>query len=240
MTNWIVEVQSEMIVDELNALFPEGSHSKFLLDDLEVEEKEVQATLKKVIWKNFAGQVCDTELVKGMTSFFQKYESARIFYMDCDGILIFERKDGRKTLVLCELKSNYDTTKIYKAYQQILSSCIKFKLLLNLLPSCRAEEWDVKGFIFSKPKLNKDKLLRDLSKQSQLSRDDDNRKVAELAMKLWDKSSMPLGITPGECREVNELPLGERVLFPLLQLYHIEVDSQSNTCEVDARQYIWP
>lgn len=55
MTNWIVEVQSEMIVDELNALFPEGSHSKFLLDDLEVEEKEVQATLKKVIWKNLAG-----------------------------------------------------------------------------------------------------------------------------------------------------------------------------------------
>ena len=174
-----------------------------------------------------------------MTSFFQKYESGRIFYMDCDGILIFG-KDSRKTLVLCELKSNYDTTKIYKAYQQILSSCIKFRLLLNLLPNYRAEEWDVKGFIFSKPKLNKDKLLRDLSKQSQLSRDDDNRKVAELAMKLWDKSSMPLEITPGKCREVNELPLGERVLFPLLQLYHSEVDSQSNTCEVDARQYIWP
>lgn len=239
MTNWIVEVQSEMIVDELNALFPKGSHSEFLLDDLEVEEKEVQATLKKVIWKNLAGQVCDTELVKGMTSFFQKYKSGRIFYMDCDGILIFERKDGRKTLALCELKSNYDTTKIYKAYQQILSSCIKFKLLLNLLPSYRAEEWDVKGFIFSKPKLSKDKLLRDLSKQSQLSRDDDNRKVAELAMKLLT-SPMPLEITPGECREVNGLPLGERVLFPLLQLYHIEVDSQSNTCEVDARQYILP
>lgn len=240
MTNWIVEVQSEMIVDELNALFPKGSHSEFLLDDLEVEEKEVEATLKKVIWKNLEGQVCDTELVKGMTSFFQKYESARIFYLDCDGILIFEREDSRKTLVLCELKSNYDTTKIYKAYKQILSSCIKFKLLLNLLPRYRAEEWDVKGFIFSKPKPSKDKLLRDLSKQSQLSRDDDNRKGAELATKLWNKSSMPLGITPGECREVNELPLGERVLFPLLQLYHIEVDSLSNTCEVDARQYIWP
>ena len=239
MTNWIVEVQSEMIVDELNALFPEGSHSKFLLDDLEVEEKEVQATLKKVIWKNLAGQVCDTELVKGMTSFFQKYESGRVFYMDCDGILIFG-KDSRKTLVLCELKSNYDTTKIYKAYQQILSSCIKFRLLLNLLPSYRAEEWDVKGFIFSKPKPSKDKLLRDLSKQSQLSRDDDNRKGVDLATKLWNKSPMPLGITPGECREVNELPLGERVLFPLLQLYHIEVDSLSNTCEVDARQYTWP
>lgn len=240
MTNWIVEVQSEMIVDDLNALFPEGRHSKFLLDDLEVEEKEVQATLKKVIWKNLAGQVCDTELVKGMTSFFQKYESARIFYLDCDGILIFEREDSRKTLVLCELKSNYDTTKIYKAYKQILSSCIKFRLLLNLLPSYRAEEWDVKGFIFSKPKPSKDKLLRDLSKKFQLSRDDDNRKGVELATKLWNKSPMPLGITPGECREVNELPLGERVLFPLLQLYHIEVDSQSNTYEVDARQYIWP
>lgn len=240
MTNWIVEVQSEMIVDELNDLFPKGSHSKFLLDDLEVEEKEVEATLKKVIWKNLAGQVCDTELVKGMTSFFQKYESGRIFYLDCDGILIFERKDSRKTLVLCELKSNYDTNKIYKAYQQILSSCIKFKLLLNLLPSYRAEEWDVKGFIFSKPKPSEDKFLRDLSKQSQFSRDDDNHKGAELATKLWNQSPMPLEITPGECREVNELPLGERVLFPLLQLYHIEVDSLSNTCEVDARQYIQP
>lgn len=240
MTNWIVEVQSEMIVDELNALFPKGSHSEFLLDDLEVEEKEVEATLKKVIWKNLEGQVCDTELVKGMTSFFQKYESGRIFYLDCDGILIFERKDSRKTLVLCELKSNYDTTKIYKAYKQILSSCIKFKLLLNLLPRYRAEEWDVKGFIFSKPKPSKDKFLRDLSKQSQLRRDDDNRKGAELAMKLWDKSPKPLEITPGECRVVNGLPLGERVLFPLLQLYHIEVDSHSNTCEVDARQYILP
>lgn len=238
MTNWIVDERNKMIVNDLNAIFPNGSHSEYLLDDLEIEESESEATLKKVIWKNCEGQVCDTRLVKGMTSFFQKYRSGRIFYLDCDGILIFEGEGGRKTLVLCELKSNYDTSKIYKAYKQILSSCIKFRLLLNLLPSYRAEEWDVKGFIFTKPKPSKDNLLRDLSKQSQLRRDDDYRKGAELAMKLCDKSPMPLEIISEECQEVNGLPLGERVLFPKLQLYHVEVDRLSDTYEVDARQYI--
>lgn len=225
-----------MVCDELKELFPKYDKMCYVSDNAEVIEVGGNAKVKKVIWKDGGCQICDPLLIKDLTAFFQLSESKSILHKHCDGILIFDGSEGKRNLVFCELKSSFDTKELYRGYQQIISSCIKMKLLLNLLPNYTYDDYEVKGFIFSKPK--KKGLLRDLYKQSLLPKQSQNNKEANFILKLCTKENKPYVVQPADHGVLDEVPLGKNVLFSTMELYHIEVPQENGICEIYVSDYI--
>lgn len=205
---------------------------RYVSDKAEVEETEEDAKIKKVVLENSCCQVIDTKVIKELSSFFQKAGSDQLFFKDCDGVFLYDGYNGKKHLIFCELKSEFRTPKIYDGYKQILSSCIKLKMLMNLLPNYRKDDYKVIGFIFSRPK----KELRDLHKRGLLP--SKNREI-DFVWNLCYRTKEPFyKLTAKECTEIKDLHLGENVLFDTLELHHIAVDAPNETYRLDIQQYI--
>ena len=102
---------------------------------------------------------------------------------------------------------------------------------MNLLPNYRKDDYEVLGFIFSRPK----KDLRDWYKQSLLSYK--NREASFVRRLCYTKESA-YKLTTKECFEIKDLKLGENVLFDTLELHHIAVDAPNDTYRLDVEQYI--
>ena len=92
--------------------------------DISIKETSSQSKVKELIWSNSCFQYIDPTIVKDLTSFFQKANSSDIFHSDCDGITILE-ENGKKYLFLSELKSTFDSSDVFHAREQIISSYIK-------------------------------------------------------------------------------------------------------------------
>ena len=204
---------------------------RYISDNAEVEETKEDAKVRKVVLENSCCQVIDPLMVKEFSSFFDKAGSDDIFLKDCDGIFLYDGSNGKKHLIFCELKSEFSTTKIYDGYKQILSSCIKLKMLMNLLPNYRKDDYEVIGFIFSRPK----KELRDFYKQGLLS---SKNREANFVRKLCYTKESSYKLTTKECPEIKDLKLGENVLFDTLKLHHIAVAAPNETYRLDVQQYI--
>lgn len=69
---------------------------------------------------------------------------------DSDGFLITE-VNGKKTIVVSELKSSLDSSDLLKAYRQIVFTYIKIHMLLSLCASFQIEDFDIVGIIACKP-----------------------------------------------------------------------------------------
>ena len=220
-----------MTCDDFKRIFPKYQGTSYVSDKAGVEETEGNAKVRKVVLENSCCQVIDPLMVKELSSFFEKANSDNLFLKDCDGIFLYDGSKGKKYLVFCELKSEFSTTKIYEGYKQILSSCIKLKLLMNLLPNYRKDDYKVIGFIFSRPK----KELRDLHKQGLLP---SKNREANFVRRLCYTKESSYKLTTKECVEIKDLHLGENVLFDTLELHHIAVDAPNETCRLDVQQYI--
>ena len=110
--------------DDLKVLFPKYS-MEYCKGAVSITENSSSAKVKELIWSNSNFHKIDSTIVKDMKSFFETAKSSDIFFLDCDGIVIFE-KEGRKYMFFSELKSSFDTS------ESLLdtSTCNKGALLL--------------------------------------------------------------------------------------------------------------
>ena len=218
------------ISQDLNTLLPQYSCS-YCHNAVSVIETSSTAKIREVRWTNSCFHTIDCKIIKNLKSFFGS--SPEILHYDCDGIITFE-EDGKKYMFLSELKSTFDTSDIYKAYKQIISSYIKVNVILNMSRCYNKEEYVVKGFIFSKP-ADKDYLM-DLSKMQQFNPRHRHRTEAELCNDVCCSRERKTKIHTNECNELKGLPLSERVLFDEMEIHFVEVSSDS--IELDVHSYI--
>ncbi len=222
------------IKDFLDAVAPRYA-SPIKRGAVEILEHDSKALVKKVVWTDADFHHLDHQMAKDMTSFFTLAGSPEVFNHDCDGVVIFEL-DGRKYMFLTELKSGFSTEVLMKAKTQIISSFLKTNMLLHLSSCYRLEDYIVKGFIVGRsPKAD---FKINLYKGSMLP---DKGKVREfdLTRKFFCKNpSRSIVLKPTDFICLSGLPLGDRGIFPEIDLHYIEIDSQSSEISLSVRNFL--
>lgn len=223
-----------MTCEDLKKLFPAYVSTGYSLRSLTIKETDIQAKVKEVIWTNSDFQNIEQKVVKDMTSFFQKAGTDDIFHHDCDGIMIFE-EGGKKYMFFSELKSTFDSSDIYTAKDQIISSYLKINMLLNLLQNYKTEDYIVKGFIFSYPpppsyiyELNRSRYFPEKSKY---------KTESEFILDICHFGTSTK-LTPLSCHKLKGLPLGDRGVFHEIEIHHIQVPKGDSSITLDVQKYI--
>ena len=202
---------------------------------VEIIEHESGAKVKKVTWIGSNFDHFDHSLAKDLTDFFKPAGSPDVFRHDCDGVILFE-EDGRKYMFLTELKSNFCTQKLLEAKTQIASSFLKTNMLLHLSLCYKLEDYTIKGFIVGRPPKSDFKVS--LHKGSMLS-DKQKEREYDLARRLLILSrTQSATFRPYELFCLRGLPLGNRGLFPKIELHFIEVHEPASEITLDIRNYI--
>ena len=194
-----------------------------------------QLQVEKVTWTGADFQHMDHQLSKDMKSFFDLAGSPDVFRKDCDGVVLFE-DDGKKYMFLTELKSNFATEVLLKAKTQIVSSFLKTNMLLHLSACYRLEDFIIKGFIVGYPPRRD--FLMDLHRQSMVSK---NKKEHEysLARKLWfNNPAHSITLKPTDFLCLKHLPLGDRGIFPKIDLHYIPVNPPDREISLSVRNFI--
>lgn len=208
------------VKDFLDAIVPRYS-SPLKKGSVDILEHDPKSRVKRLMLTGADFQHFDHGMAKDMTSFFTKAGSPDVFRHDCDGVVLFEF-DNRKYMFLCELKSGFDTEKLYEAKTQIMSSFLKTNMLLHLYTCYKIEDYIVKGFIIGYPP--KRDFLMNLHKQSMLA-DKPKQRQYNLAKKLFvGNSERKIILKPTDFYCIKGLPLGERGIFPEMELRFIEVN----------------
>lgn len=208
----------------------------YFRDSVSVKETTPHSKVKEVVWSNSCFQQIDSEIVKDMSAFFRKAQSADVFHYDCDGITIFE-ENGKKYMFLSELKSTFDSRDILHAREQIISSYIKINMAMNLLHCYNANEFIAKGFIVCLP--HQKEYVRDLHKAQFLPGGSQYKEEAKLVLDLcYRNDSKKTIIKPSDCYKLKGLPLGDRCLFNEMELYLIEVPHGTERITLNVNDYI--
>lgn len=223
------------LINDLKTITPIYNHH-VSRGSVDILEHGGQATVTKVTWHNSDFNNIDAQLAKDATSFFTICNAPEVFRKDCDGIMTFER-DGKKYMFLTELKSNFSTQDLVKAKSQIMASFIKTNMILHLLSSYKIEDYTVKGFIVGHPP--KTDFLVTLHQLTSLPKDDQKRREYDLAMRLFLYSKdCHTTLTPKDFFCIKGLPLGNRGVFPKIDLHFIEVPYGSSSTTLDVTNYL--
>lgn len=218
----------------LDAVVPRYS-SVIYRGSVEVLEHEPGALVKKVVWTGADFQFWDHQMSKDMTSFFTIANSPETFRKDCDGVMLFE-KDGRKYMFLTELKSGFGTEKLHKAKTQIVSSFLKTNMLLHLSKKYKIEDYIIKGFIVGYPP--KADFMFNMAKGVMLSDVNREREFA-LAKKLFIKNDHhSIVLQPSDFFCLKTLPLGDRGIFPEIELHFIPVQPYDSDISLKVDDYL--
>lgn len=205
----------------------------YVESDLTIHEASEQSKVKDIIWTNANFQVFDPDIAKDLTSFFQGANAGDIFDFNCDGAFLFQG-DNKKYLFLCELKSTFDSSDIYKASNQIISTYIKLSMVLNLLPNYRKDDIIVKGFIFSRPA---DKIyLRDLHKQSMMGSKSRYPTEADFCYNLCYNKGKTYVLNFRSCHQFKDIPIGSETIADSIEFYHIPVEAPETSITVDVNE----
>ncbi|GHT39918.1 hypothetical protein FACS189437_04670 [Bacteroidia bacterium] len=196
-------------------------------------EKDANAKVNEVKWINSDFDYIDTEIVKDLTSFFRLSQSHEIFHKDCDGIIVLE-ENGKKYIFLSELKSSFDTSDLYSAMHQIISSYIKINMVLHLLINYRNSDYIFKAFIISLPPQRD--YISTLHKQLMLPSSSQFKVDADFSAELYVHKKVKLKAT--ECEKLKGLQLGSNCLFKDLEFYYIDVPHGQNSITLDALSYL--
>lgn len=207
-----------------------------------IMEHDSGASVKRVTWINSDFFHLTHDLAKDMKPFFEGANSPEIFRKDCDGIIFFE-KEGKKYMFLTELKSKFDSSQLFKAKTQIISSFIKANMLFHLSPCYRIEEYIIKGFIVSHAPTSE--FIVNLRKADMLPYNRIKPDMS-LALKLFLKDNIhrPTDnvhkalLTPVQCSCLSGLRLGDRGIFPRIELYHISVPEGNDSVTLNIDDYI--
>lgn len=223
-----------MYCDDVKLLLPKyANNTGYAMNSYTIHEPNVDVKVKDVVWINGNFQYFDNTIVKDMSGFFQLAHAADAFKMDCDGIFLVQGT-SKKYLFLCELKSSFDSSDIYHASEQIISSFIKINAILNILPNYNINDIEVRGFIFSRPADKK--LYRDFYKKS-LSSKSKYCTEPELVINIcYGKKNYVL--RPKDCYILKDLPLGNNGVFSQIEFYHIDVPDPQLNITLDVRNYI--
>lgn len=202
-----------------------------------VKESNSKAKVREVIWTNARFQYIEPAIVKDMTSFFQQAQSPSIFHSDCDGIMLFDGNNGEKYIFLSELKSTFDSSDIYHAKDQIISSYLKINMVMHLLYAYNREDYIVKGFIFSYPPQKS--YLQELYKQQMMNPSTGRYKTeAEFVLDLCYGSNKISFLRPTDCHCLKNLPLGDRGIFDKIEFHFVEVPVGQQSITLDVQQFI--
>lgn len=218
---------------DLKVLFPKYDFG-IRQDMVSITETSQDSKVKEVKWVNSDFQYFDAQIVKDLSSIFQKSKSPKIFKYDCDGIIIFDGGNGSKYMFLTELKSAFDSTDIFKARNQIISSFMKINLILNLVRGYNLNDFIVKGFIASQePNSNS---IWNISKSSFLKPGEKYQSEAEFVSQLCSKNRHTT-IKSQNCYELKDLPLGENGIFRKIEFYYIPVPKDQQSITIDVNKY---
>lgn len=218
--------------DSLKSYFPAYDFKK-VTGSLEILEPDKGAKVRRVVWNYPSFQVIDPAIIKEFTSLYDKGGSRDIFRKDCDGIFICEH-EGNKYFIFNELKSTFDTSDIYKAKKQIISSYLKMNLLMHLAPGYRNEDFRIKGFIFSHPP--HDSFINDLKDKLSLPRQSEWRKDAEFVSDLIVRGKNIF--QPLDFSSLKGLQFGDRGIFNHLELYYIPVPKGCNSLSLNLLNFL--
>ena len=203
--------------------------------NVHINEKSPSAKVKEIIWTGSDFHKVDSTVVKDMTSFFQMAGSPEIFNLDCDGIILFE-KDSQKYIFFSELKSTFDTSDIFYAKDQIISSYLKINMIMHLLHCYNYNDFIVKGFIAClSPNMS---FLRDLYKEQLLKSGSRYKSDADFAIDLCYFSKRSTVLQPTDCFKLKDLPLGNTGIFKTMEFHYIEVPIGKSSVTVDVNAYI--
>lgn len=132
------------ICDKWNKIYSKDCYKASLIDSvLPVLETDKNARFKKLIIKEIRETVvfpvlsvsCETRL----DSMKEK----------CDAIALYENSDGTYSLLLIEMKSGFDTQKLFYARTQIQQSAVKIMSLLSSIKEYRKLQISPYGIIVS-------------------------------------------------------------------------------------------
>lgn len=224
------------LITDLKTITPKYGH-KVCRGSVDIHEHEAKATVTKVTWSNSDFNCIDTQMIKDSTSFFEICKAPDIFRKDCDGIVLFEHA-GKKYMFLTELKSGFSTQFLYKAKTQLVASFIKANMLLHMLPSYQQEDYIVKGFIVSHSPT--DDFLTTLHQATSLPYNSRQRQEYNLAIRLLidNRKTKSTTLRAADFTCIHSLPLGQRGIFPKMDLHFIEVPSDQSSITLDIHDYI--
>lgn len=220
--------------NDLKVLFPKYC-MEYCKGTISIKESSSSAKVKEIVWSNSDFHRIDPNIVKDMTSFFKIANSSDIFHLDCDGIILFE-KDGKKYMFFSELKSTFDTSDIFHAKDQIISSYIKINMIMHLLRCYNSNDFIIKGFIVCLPP--KPGFLRDLYRQQMCKPGSKYKEDAEFTLELCYCKSQKTTLTPKDCFKLKSLPLGDKGIFRSIDFHYVEVPSGMNSITLDVDNYI--
>lgn len=223
-----------MFCDDLSKLLPEYQNICYSANNYTVHELSTDSKVKDITWTNANFQIFDPNIAKDLTGFFQSAKAGDIFHFNCDGVFLIQG-ESKKYLFLCEMKSTFDSSDIYHASNQIISTYIKLTMVLNLLPNYRKNEVIVKGFIISRPADNK--YLRDLHKKSMMGYKSIFTTEAEFCYELCYNNPPTYVMEFKNCHQLKDIPLGLETIADRIEFHHISVNEPNTSITVDAMQY---
>lgn len=116
-----------------------------------IHEHEARASFKTITIRDIepSSYSIDSDLYRNK---FQKVfeNTTNLNDKDCDGCAIIYH-NGKKYILLVEMKSRFDTTKISKAYKQALITLLKNHMLFSLCDGYNITEYDISILIACLP-----------------------------------------------------------------------------------------
>ncbi|SNU03318.1 hypothetical protein SAMN06298211_101504 [Prevotellaceae bacterium MN60] len=223
-----------MFCDDLSHLLPNYNNICYTEGIYTVYETSADSKVKGLTWTNANFQIFNPDIAKDLTAFFDKAKAGDIFNFNCDGVFLFQGTT-QKYLFLCELKSTFDSSDIYHACQQIISTYIKLSMVLNLLPNFRKDDVIVKGFIVSRPA--EKTYLRDLHKLTMMGCKSNFTTEAEFCYELCYNSAETYMMQFKNCHQLKDIPLGSETITDRIEFHHINVLAPNSEISIDAMKY---
>ena len=127
-----------------------------LSENWNISEKEQQAQIKKCIIHFPGGQftTIENDIYKSMFTKIQSYSSI-LKDEDCDGIAYTEY-EGKKYIILVELKSKIDADVIKHAFDQLIFSFMKLNMILSICEGFDIKQYEFIGILACGLKKNQD------------------------------------------------------------------------------------
>lgn len=200
-----------------------------------IHEDGTDATFTDLTWTNAYFLIFNPAIAEDMSGFFTKHSAKTVFLKNCDGVLMF-KENNKRYLYLSEMKSSFVFQDIAEAKSQLLSTYLKLNMLLNLTSGYRNEDITVKGFIISHgPDAEK---KRDLQKYQELPEEKRKKAYYNFCIKLLHKGKVGWRIRPCDSYNLAPCRLGDRGIFPEMELHYVEVPAGQTSLTLDARQYL--
>jgi hypothetical protein len=193
-----------------------------------IEESDRQASVRQLSFDIPEYILITNTFASSLDSFFKTNGSDNIFHKNCDGIVLLKYKD-KKYCLLIELKSTFDTERIYKAKNQIMSSYIKLNMSLGLLADYHKDEFEYIGIIVSQEP--NDECIAWMQRK-----EIDSGELNEFAINLflykqqvvhYDKYLTDKGLN-----------LSDRCMYPSMKYCYVGIPPKKSSYEIDITEFL--